>query len=236
MGVQPFSVIVADPPWTFSDKLSMSKVKRGAEAQYDGHVLDVDAIADLFAGPNWDLIAENANLLLWVPGSLIKSGIKVAEAWGFKVCGVYPWVKTAKFPRKSPRTGKFNFEITKPEDVPLAFGMGHTWRHCSEIALDCRKGGIVSLCENKSQRAACLAPNLKHSAKPEAPQDSLEIMFPESSGHRHLELFARRERPGWVCLGNEIDGLDIREALDRLRFPLKLRRETSKREQKNKEG
>ncbi len=29
----------------------------------------------------------------------------------------------------------------------------------------------------------------------------------------YLEIFARRHRPGWTCIGNELDGLDIRESL-----------------------
>jgi N6-adenosine-specific RNA methylase IME4 len=29
----------------------------------------------------------------------------------------------------------------------------------------------------------------------------------------YLELFARRERPGWVTLGNEADGLDMKDSL-----------------------
>ena len=38
-------------------------------------------------------------------------------------------------------------------------------------------------------------------------------MFPTQT---KLELFARRHRPGWTCLGNELDGLDIRDALEQL--------------------
>ena len=28
-----------------------------------------------------------------------------------------------------------------------------------------------------------------------------------------IELFAREEQPGWFSLGNEIDGMDIRDSL-----------------------
>ena len=31
-----------------------------------------------------------------------------------------------------------------------------------------------------------------------------------------IELFARKKSEGWECLGNEIDGKDIREALKEL--------------------
>ena len=56
--------------------------------------------------------------------------------------------------------------------------------------------------------------NLKHSAKPEHLQDSLEIMFPQG---KKLELFARRVRPDWTCLGNEVcNGEDITVSLAKL--------------------
>lgn len=32
-----------------------------------------------------------------------------------------------------------------------------------------------------------------------------------------VELFARQNYDGWVCLGDEIDGLDIREAIQNLK-------------------
>ena len=32
-----------------------------------------------------------------------------------------------------------------------------------------------------------------------------------------VELFAREPYDGWVCLGDEIDGLDIREAIQNLK-------------------
>ena len=67
---------------------------------------------------------------------------------------------------------------------------------------------------NKSQRSVSFAPNLKHSAKPEHLQDSLDIMFPQG---KKLELFARRVRPDWTCLGNEIcNGEDITVSLAKL--------------------
>lgn len=38
-------------------------------------------------------------------------------------------------------------------------------------------------------------------------------MFPRAA---KLELFARRQRPDWTCLGDELDGLDIRDTLPAL--------------------
>src|SRR5690606_15124530 len=52
----------------------------------------------------------------------------------------------------------------------------------------------------KSQRSVHFGFNSKHSAKPEDLQDMLDKMFPNGN---KLEMFARRQRPGWWCIGNE---------------------------------
>lgn len=44
-------------------------------------------------------------------------------------------------------------------------------------------------------------PSTKHSKKPECAYKMLEDMFPNAS---KIELFARNERDGWDCFGNEI--------------------------------
>lgn len=40
-----------------------------------------------------------------------------------------------------------------------------------------------------------------HARKPEELQDWIEEAF---TGQNRLELFARRNRPGWTCYGNEV--------------------------------
>src|SRR5574337_765505 len=234
-----FSVIVADPPWPFKDSLKMSEVPRGAEANYD--TMTMQEIRELpiekVCNP------EGAVLCLWVPGSLLQEGLDVMKAWGFKHKQTYIWVKIKKDPLAAIRKIFFDFwkgshkklsQLTDKQfkhyvkcstelinitdwskgknfinDI-LAFGMGRLFRQTHEICLIGTRGKIYSKLVNKSQRSVSFSENLKHSAKPEHLQDSLEIMFPRT---RKLELFARRLRPGWICLGNEIDGKDIRDAL-----------------------
>ena len=62
-------------------------------------------------------------------------------------------------------------------------------------------------------RDVFVAPRLKHSAKPDIVQDAFETMFP---GGPYLEVFARRARPGWTCVGNqapETIGRDVRDVV-----------------------
>jgi len=225
-----YSVIVADPPWSFNDSLKMSDVKRGAQANYDTMTMqEIQGLAvEKVCNP------DGAVLCLWVPGSLLQDGLDTMKAWGFEHKQTYIWVKTKKhkFDRftkwvkknvlrhKQIAYDKFAYDRAIQailDNIPridlveeLAFGMGRLFRQTHEICLIGTKGKIYSQLANKSQRSVCLAENLKHSAKPEDLQNSLETMFPKA---RKLELFARRLRPGWTCLGNEIDGKDIRDAL-----------------------
>lgn len=198
-----FRVIVADPPWPFQDRLKMSDVARGAEANYD--VLSISDIRQLpikkFANP------KGAILALWVPSSLLQEGLDTMKDWGFVHKQTYVWVKVKK------DAGKEHAH-QQPNDM-LAFGMGRLFRQTHEICLiGINTSKIYQFLKNKSQRSVSMYQNLRHSSKPEYLQDSLCKMFPRGN---KLELFARRHRKGWVCLGNEIcNGEDIRVSLAKL--------------------
>jgi N6-adenosine-specific RNA methylase IME4 len=187
-----FPVIVADPPWSYEDKLRMggtTGVKRSADSHYS--VMHIDAIKSLVV-PS----ADDAFLALWCPNTLLEShGLPTMKAWGFTYKGMYHWVKTA-----GDKSG-------------LAFGMGRYFRACSETALFGIKGKPKLL--DMSQRNVEMAKALPHSAKPEGLQNSLEKMY----AGPYLEMFARRDRAGWYCVGNEAPdtmGEDIARSLMRL--------------------
>lgn len=228
-----FQVIVADPAWDFGDSLRMSSVPRGAKANYN--TMTISQIKDLpvkgIADP------DGAFLALWVPSSLLQEGLDVLSAWGFQHKQTYIWVKTKKNTtlirdmRKSfvelvkkvgrkalrldgkPITYK-DFDFVMDSSL-LAFGMGRLFRQAHEICLiGINNNKIYKKLANKSQRSVSFGENLKHSAKPEHLQNSLEEMFP---GTDKIELFARRVRPGWVCLGNEVcSGEDIAVSIAKL--------------------
>lgn len=222
-----FQVIVADCPWPFKDSLKMSAVKRSASSNYS-----TMTISDIKLLPvNEACHPDGAALCLWVPSSLLQEGLDTLNAWGFKHKQTYVWVKNKKnenVKKELFKTAKLIvddllFKVPKKQILEnfkinlsslLSFGMGHLFRQTHEICLIGTRGNINSQLANKSQRSVSFAENLKHSAKPEALQDSLEIMFPKAN---YLELFARRIRPGWTCLGNEVcNGEDIRDSLSKL--------------------
>jgi len=202
-----YRVIIADPPWSFSDKLKKMKVptKRSADSHYgvmslaDIKSLDIASLAD----------PQGCVLALWVPGSFMAAGLDVAQAWGFTLKQNYVWVKTKKRKLKAA-------ELAHPANH-LAFGMGRLFRQTHETALICTSGKTVyPFLEDHSQRSVCFWPNLGHSQKPPCLHFNLETMFPKAD---KLELFARRDFPGWTCVGNECPstlGEDVVDSIKRL--------------------
>ena len=238
--MKKFQVIVADCPWPFNDHLRMSNVKRGASANYDTLTM-----SDIQALPVKKIChSDGAVLCLWVPSSLLQQGLDTMKAWGFAHKQTYVWVKTKKEPltemkksfvklvKKCLKDGDgngpfdaFQFQEIKELFVKtaarfsaaslLAFGMGRLFRQTHEVCLiGTSNNTIYEQLANKSQRSVCFGENLGHSSKPEGLQDSLEIMFPKA---KKIELFARRDRIGWTCLGNEVNNKeDIRVSLNKL--------------------
>jgi N6-adenosine-specific RNA methylase IME4 len=226
-----YNVIVADPCWNFSDKLTMSSTKRGAQSQYsvllDQDIIDLDIKS---------IAADDAILVLWVPSSKLQVGMDTMKAWGFDQKQTFIWVKTKK-PENIFKSVKSQLlkdirarildkkaKILSPGlldtfdlNQVLSFFMGRLFRQTHEIALVGVRGKIYTHLENKSQRSVMFGENIKHSAKPEELQDRLDLMFPTAS---KIELFARRDRDGWLCLGDECPsslGEDIRDSIERLK-------------------
>ena len=229
-----YRVIISDPPWKFSDSLSMSDVKRGAESVYN-----VMSITDIKALSVKDIAEDDSVLLLWCPSSLLAEGLDVMKAWGFRQTQTHIWVKTKQYPLKDIASSLSGLkwlsdlkDMTSANDLwdlireslisfdlanILAFGMGRLFRQTHELVLVGVRGKIYPHLENKSQRSVHFFPATKHSTKPEALQDMLDKMF--TSGNK-LEMFARRDRVGWTCVGLEASnslGEDIRDSIERLK-------------------
>lgn len=185
--MEKYNVIVADPPWHFDDKLTMSETKRGAQSHYP--VMDLNGIKLL---PVAEFAAPVSILALWCPSVMVPDGLSVMNSWGFTYKQMVIW------PKKK-------------------IGMGHLFRNKHEVALIGTRGQYTKMLKNRSQSTVLPIEDHKHSQKPETLQNSLELMFDGP----YLELFARRARPNWVCLGNECQttfGEDIRDSLAKLRL------------------
>ena len=238
---QSYNVIVCDHPWSFSDQLKQSSVKRGASSNY--LTMSIDDIKNMkikdLADPN------GAVLAMWVPSSLLIEGLDIMKHYGFHYKQNYIWVKTKKEPLEEVssvinKSIKIATKISSISDLKsslkdlsvaaadtihnldfsslLGFGMGHLFRQTHEICIiGINNNKIYKKLQNKSQRSVSLATNLKHSQKPEHLQDSFDLMFDQNC--KKIELFSRRQRPGWDCIGNQAPntiGQDINISIENL--------------------
>lgn len=131
-------------------------------------------LAEIEAMPVSGVADKDAHLYLWTVGQYLDATPKIAKAWGFRVVSTLVWCK--------PRGGF----------------VGGAYFPNVEFCLFCRRGKLPTQRRVNSQWFEW--PRGRHSAKPEAFQDMVEAVSP---GPR-LELFARRERPGWTVWGNEV--------------------------------
>lgn len=183
-----YRCILADPPWKFRDR----HTRGAAERHYRTLSLE-----DLLRLPVADLGAPDSHLWLWCPNAMLADGTAagVARAWGFEPKTVVTWAKVAR-DGKTPR-----------------IGTGHWVRNATEHMLFSVRGRLAAL--DRSVPSYFLAPISRiHSRKPDESYRIIERISPGP----YLELFATRCMPGWDAVGLAIDGLDIREALARLRL------------------
>jgi N6-adenosine-specific RNA methylase IME4 len=142
-------------------------------------------LAEICALPVSALAADDALLFLWATSPKLAEAMQVIEAWGFNYRTCMVWVK----------------------DV---IGMGYYARQRHELLLIAVKGHPPVPATAARPDSVQEWPRGRHSEKPHLFYDLIERMYPNWA---RLELFARNTRAGWACLGNEIDGMDIRRVM-----------------------
>lgn len=174
--------IVADPPWKFGDKLPGPK--RGAEKHYPVMTTsDIEKYLDEELRRGGFELAKDCRLFLWRVSSMQEEALRVVRAWGFVPKSEIVWLKRT-------RTGE------------RWFGMGRQVRNEHESCIIATMGKPTTL--DKSIRSTFIAQYTRHSGKPDAFFDIVERLSPGP----YVELFARVPRPGWIQVGNELEGSD----------------------------
>lgn len=135
-------------------------------------------------------LAPGALLFLWRVASMLEDAVRVCRAWGFRPVSEVTWCKTTREGRPH-------------------IGMGRYVRNAHEGCLvGARKGSAASIVDH-GVPSWFMAPRGRHSEKPREFYELVERLAPAP----YVELFARAERPGWTCLGNEL-GNQLRFGLD----------------------
>lgn len=151
--------------------------RRGAAVQYP--LMSVEEIC-AYGLPMSMGVAEHALLCLWRLSSMQREALAVCAAWGFEPKSEIVWLRRTSHGKRH-------------------FGMGRTVRNEHETALVATRGRPVIRARNI--RSTFEAPTGRHSEKPE--KFYREIVERLSPGP-YLELFSRRQRSGWTCIGNEL--------------------------------
>ncbi len=180
-----YSVIVADCPWQFGDRLPGI---RGAESHYP--CMSTPDLMELQLPP----ISDDAILFQWSVASMLEDAIAVTNAWGFTLKTQIVWVKT----KQGVISNTFP-DSTNESD--LAFGMGRSVRAAHETCLVATKGKYSRLIRNHSIRSVFFAEREEHSTKPEKFYQLVENLCVETP---KLELFARKPRSGWTGIGDTL--------------------------------
>lgn len=194
-----FGLIYIDPPWEYkmrSDKGYEKSPQKHYPCMSQDKLL---ALRDqiLFA------TAPDAVLLMWTvfgaddERDFIQDALNLISAYGFRRKSGGPWNKLAG-------TGN------------PAMGTGYCFRGAAELFFLATRGRPKF--KNKSQRNVLFTGDVpddllelpeiivnslrrEHSRKPDAMYDMIESLFYGP----YLEIFARTQRPGWSCAGNETE-------------------------------
>ena len=179
-----YKVILADPPWKYSDK-------RKNDPAYAGITYDVMATKDLCELPIKQIADKDCMLFLWTTSPMLPDALEVMKAWGFKFKSVaFVWVK-----------------MNTKSNTPVALMGRYTLGSC-EYVLVGTKGTPKRV--NKTIRQLVQEKRAGHSVKPKEVHRRIVELCGDVP---RIELFARDTVDGWECLGNGIDGKDIKDSL-----------------------
>lgn len=170
-----YSVVYADPPWPYRDKMS------GHSFSLD-HEYATQPLAWIKKLPVPDIAAKDSALLLWVPSPQLPDGFEVMKAWGYKYVTVaFVWSKLSSTGKKIANLGRWT--------------MGNV-----ELCLLGRRGKIQRAKRNVRQLVEAV--RTVHSRKPEEVRLRAEQLFGDVP---RIELFARGESPFWDQFGNDME-------------------------------
>ncbi|MDC0418795.1 MT-A70 family methyltransferase [Pelagibacteraceae bacterium] len=175
--VGKFGAILADPPWEFKNKTGKIAPQHKKTSRYK--TLSLEDIKSL---PVERVSSKRSHLYLWVPNALIKEGLEVMDAWGFKYKTNLIWRKIRKDGGSDGR------------------GVGFYFRNTTEIILFGVKGKNVRTRKlGRTQVNVIETRKREHSRKP----DELYKIIENCSWGPFLELFARGKRKGWTNWGDQ---------------------------------
>jgi N6-adenosine-specific RNA methylase IME4 len=175
-----YGIIYSDPPWE-REKGGIRYVRKNQKRDLDYKTMSMYDIQEFHANVFNAKTKEKHNVFMWTIDKYLHETEKMMEEIGYYLHARIIW-------------DKFN-------GVAPAF----TVRFAHEYLLwFYERGNMLMPC--KGMRGfftdVIREAGTKHSVKPEFAYSMIENMFPNE---KYLELFARKERKGWDCFGDELN-------------------------------
>ena len=140
------------------------------------------SIEELCVLPVSEIAEKDCVLFLWATFPQLKEALQLIKAWGFQYKTVaFVWLKT-----------------NRKADTWF-YGLGFGTRGNAEICLLATKGHPKRKAANIHQ--LIISPVEAHSKKPDAAREKITALMGDLP---KIELFARKESPGWDIWGNEV--------------------------------
>ena len=175
---EKYGLILADPPWKQSKggKKAVRKNSSGMELDYP--VCSLDEIKSHLEAAT-KLTEENSILFLWTIDKYLFEAQQIAEDLGYKLHARMIW--------------------NKVNGIPAAF----TARFGHEYLLYMYKGKLIPVAKDERGKIHTVFTEkvTRHSQKPEVSFEIIDRLYPDL---KKLELYARKERKGYDCWGNEV--------------------------------
>lgn len=173
-----YDIIYTDPPWK-QNKGGLRKSRPNQTRELDYQTCSLDEIEEIHKSA-FKLCNDNHNVFMWTIDKFLFDTEEMMNRLGYELHARFIW--------------------DKENGVAPAF----TVRYSHEYLLwFYKKGKMVKPCKEQRGKYTTVLREAatKHSKKPECAYQMLETMFPDTN---KLELFARNERDGWDCWGNEV--------------------------------
>ena len=172
-----YDIVYADPPWP-KKKGGLRKSRPNQTRDLDYKTITLEEIKELLSSVK---TSEKHNFFVWTVDEFLHDTEKMMLDMGYKLHARLIWDKENGV---APA-----FTVRYSHEYLLWFYKpGKMLKPCQDM-----RGKYTTVMREKSTR---------HSKKPEVAYEMLESVFPDS---KKLEMFARNQRDGWDCFGNEVE-------------------------------
>lgn len=182
-----YGALLVDPPWNFKAWSDFKELPDGSKTRATERHYNTMSSAQIAALPVSDVAADDCVLFLWACWPMLRDAWDAIDSWGFiyKTCA-FDWMKA-----HVSQIDMFR------DDADVQVGLGFWSRANSEPCLLATRGKPIRL--NADVRQGIIEPRREHSRKPDCVHGRIEWLV----AGPYLELFARKEVPGWTVWGNE---------------------------------